>query len=271
MGIWDNLKSRFGGPGNQNDNGRTYDEYDSSDAYLDTYGQAYQSASARANNSADNSDYEVDYLDNSNINTPLVNMSDIRSQQLPLGRGVGSREDRIPMPAVRERHPAALVSGGIADIDSEAFRDSLARSNQNSLVQLHSERIQLEANAIPEFDVTEIGTPRNRGSYNNRPARSGAADYRNSGVVTARGPRSLEHLSPHSYADAEAIAINLRQGAIVILDLNAVRPELAKRILDFAFGVTSAFEGQVDRYADRVYILTRNGALTNQERDQIHI
>ncbi|MDR1184407.1 MAG: cell division protein SepF [Coriobacteriales bacterium] len=67
------------------------------------------------------------------------------------------------------------------------------------------------------------------------------------------------------------MAQELRRGVIVVLDLRSTRPELAKRILDFSFGVASALEGQVDRHIDRVYMFTRGGLLTDEERASIHI
>jgi cell division inhibitor SepF len=287
MGIWDNLKSRLHIGGSSE-----YDEYD--DYEYDSYHDAYHDAYHDTINNVYPSDPSGGYHDDgtraqdeySPTHSPLVNMTDIRSQPVQLSRGAGSREDRIPMPTVRERRPSASVTGLAAD-DSEAFRDSLARSPQNSLPQLHTERIQLEANAVPEFEVpgsssahratvaslsdTATSQPALLTQPPGAPRYNGGTTRSNAGAPIPRGPRTIEHLRPQSYSDAEEISICLRQGAAVVLDLTNVRPELAKRILDFSFGVTSAFEGQVDRYADRVYILTRNGALSDDERRQIRV
>jgi cell division inhibitor SepF len=89
--------------------------------------------------------------------------------------------------------------------------------------------------------------------------------------VRARVHRRIEHIRPMTYADAEQVAQELKRGAVVVLDLRATRPELAKRILDFSFGVASALEGQVDRHIDRVYVFSRNGALADEERAAIHL
>jgi cell division inhibitor SepF len=63
----------------------------------------------------------------------------------------------------------------------------------------------------------------------------------------------------------------LKQGTIVVLDLRTTRPELAKRILDFSFGVACALEGQVDRHVDRVYIFSCNGPLNSDELAAIRL
>jgi len=267
MGIWDNLKDRLGigGRAAGYDQGDFGDDYEY-DAYHDSYPAAYIEDSYY-------DEGELPYDEHATTHAPLINMTDIRSQPVTLSRGAGSREDRIAKPIVRERR-AATVSG-LADEDSEAFRDSLARSSQNSLVQLHTERIQLEANAVPEFSVPD--SSRNRRSNSLSEPLTAAERYNsglsrgNAGAVIPRKPRQIEVLRPQSYADAEQISISLRHGSAVVLDLTNVRPELAKRILDFSFGVTSAFEGTVDRYADRVYILTRNGILSDVEKSQIRL
>jgi cell division inhibitor SepF len=99
------------------------------------------------------------------------------------------------------------------------------------------------------------GRPRNLGQHQAR----------------TRVHRRIEHIRPAAYTDAEQVAQELKRGAVVVLDLRTTRPELAKRILDFSFGVTSALEGQVDRHVDRVYVFTRNGPLGDEERAAIRI
>jgi FtsZ-interacting cell division protein YlmF len=47
--------------------------------------------------------------------------------------------------------------------------------------------------------------------------------------------------------------------------LGQTRAELAKRILDFAFGAAAALEGAVESPANRTYIFTRDYALTTEE------
>ena len=278
MGLLDNLRNRLRRTDeyvDDIDEADYYGDYGNDDAYRDAYGDVYyEDEGDAAFDGYDDAGYS--YPAQRSGTAPLINMADIRSQPVGLDRsrdrGIGSREDRIPQPVVRERRPSSMV-GGLAEDDSEAFRDSLARSAQNSLPQLHSERIQLEANMMPDLGATG-SAPNDRRSV--EAANQAIGNYRagskiNSGAVLPRSSRQLQHLRPKSYADAEAISISLRQGAAVVLDLTDVRPELAKRILDFSFGVTSAFEGQVDRYADRVYILTRNGSLTEVEMARIEL
>ncbi|MCL1879846.1 MAG: cell division protein SepF [Actinomycetia bacterium] len=260
MGIWDNLKGRLSGGPAPRSRGRDDDV-----EYPDNYGDNDQGNDYPAydeQGTGEPADYEAwEDQNDSDGYTPLVSMTDIRSQRIPIDEPQGMRRDRIHQPVPYQRQSGYSPSSVPAN-SQDAFRDDLARSGQNSLIHLHQERLRMEAADLPEFPATVVSgrvSPRSAGV---------AAPGRGASLKPApsyRGRRHIEQLRPASYADAEAIAQQLREGAAVILDLTGVRPELAKRLLDFSFGVTSAFQGQVDRYADRVYILTRNGSLTEAE------
>lgn len=67
----------------------------------------------------------------------------------------------------------------------------------------------------------------------------------------------LEVIKPTAYADVERIASAVKGGRAVVLALTGTRPELAKRILDFSFGVAFALDGSVEKEADRVFVISR--------------
>ena len=85
----------------------------------------------------------------------------------------------------------------------------------------------------------------------------------------ATGPK-LAIVTPSSYNEAEAVTNAFKRSSRVVLCLTQLRPELAKRILDFSFGVTSALDGNVEKVADRVFLLsTTPGGLTEDEKRQL--
>jgi len=63
-------------------------------------------------------------------------------------------------------------------------------------------------------------------------------------------------LEPKSYAEAQAIADKFKQGIPVILNLTATKPELAKRLLDFASGLTYGLDGGLQKVSEKVFMLT---------------
>lgn len=78
--------------------------------------------------------------------------------------------------------------------------------------------------------------------------------------------RSLSVLKPASYGEAERVAKILKAGDAVVLSLRNTPDQLAKRILDFSFGVSSALDASVECIADKVFALTRGAALSDAER-----
>ena len=72
-------------------------------------------------------------------------------------------------------------------------------------------------------------------------------------------------IAPQAYAEVENVARTLKAGDAVVLSLHDTPNQLAKRILDFSFGVASALDARVDCIADKVFAITRPNALTETE------
>lgn len=95
-------------------------------------------------------------------------------------------------------------------------------------------------------------------------------EYLDSPRAVTQVAHSCELISPLTYAEAEKIAIAYKSGTNVALVLKNTRPELAKRILDFSFGVVSALGGSVERVYDKVFMLSHSsGGITAAEQQQL--
>lgn len=101
-------------------------------------------------------------------------------------------------------------------------------------------------------------------------AASGSFDpyetYSGKGQSSHNPTRSLRILKPVSYAEVEQVAKIVKAGDVVVLSLKNTPDHLAKRILDFAFGVASALDSSVDCITDKVFVIIRGQALGNDER-----
>ena len=89
------------------------------------------------------------------------------------------------------------------------------------------------------------------------------------GVESVPGPGSVKvHLIlPRSFNDAQQIADRFKDGVPVILNLQSADQDLAKRLIDFASGLTYALDGGMQRVADKVFLLTpRNVEVSAEER-----
>ncbi|EST20675.1 MULTISPECIES: cell division protein SepF [Streptomyces] len=68
--------------------------------------------------------------------------------------------------------------------------------------------------------------------------------------------RRIATVSPESFRDARGIGELFRDGVPVILNLTAMEPADAKRVVDFAAGLIFGLRGSIDRVATRVFLLT---------------
>ena len=74
-------------------------------------------------------------------------------------------------------------------------------------------------------------------------------------------------IAPRSFNDAQQIADRFKAAVPVIINLQTVEPDLAKRLIDFGSGLTYALDGGMQRIADKVFLLTpRNVEVSAEER-----
>ncbi|MCS0602064.1 cell division protein SepF [Streptomyces sp. LP11] len=68
--------------------------------------------------------------------------------------------------------------------------------------------------------------------------------------------RRIGTVTPDSFRDARAIGELFRDGVPVVVNLTAMEPADAKRVVDFAAGLTFGLRGTIERVANRVFLLT---------------
>jgi cell division inhibitor SepF len=75
---------------------------------------------------------------------------------------------------------------------------------------------------------------------------------------------------PKSFNDAQQVADKFKQAIPVVLNLQGTDTELAKRLIDFASGLTYALDGGMQRIASKVFMLTpRNVQISAEERAEL--
>lgn len=80
-------------------------------------------------------------------------------------------------------------------------------------------------------------------------------------VVSLHTAREQTHIrlmlfEPRSYSDAQDIADNLCQRRPVVLNLQRVDKEQAKRIVDFLSGTVYALNGDIQKVGDHIFVCT---------------
>ena len=78
-------------------------------------------------------------------------------------------------------------------------------------------------------------------------------------------------VSPGSFNDAQEVADKFKINVPVILNLQGVERDLARRIIDFASGLCYGLGGQMERVANQVYLLTPSDVeVSPEERRRLH-
>lgn len=72
----------------------------------------------------------------------------------------------------------------------------------------------------------------------------------------AAGQVNMHIAKPKSYAEAQTIGDRFKAGTPVIMDLTLTDPDLAKRLIDFASGLTYGLNGGLQKVSERVFLLT---------------
>ncbi len=84
--------------------------------------------------------------------------------------------------------------------------------------------------------------------------------------ATGHAPRrGVTVIRPAAYGDVERVAKVVRAGDVAVLSLKATPADLAKRVLDFSFGVACFAEARVDCVGDKTFAIVHGAALVEAE------
>ncbi|MRS12497.1 MAG: DUF552 domain-containing protein [Actinobacteria bacterium] len=95
---------------------------------------------------------------------------------------------------------------------------------------------------------------------------------RHSNVVSGPGMQGvpqvkMQIVEPRAFSEAQAIADKFKMGVPVIMNLTMTDQDLAKRLLDFASGLTYGLNGGLQKVAEKVFMLTpANVDVTDAQR-----
>ncbi|MGI9667975.1 MAG: cell division protein SepF [Acidimicrobiia bacterium] len=104
-------------------------------------------------------------------------------------------------------------------------------------------------------------------------AEAGLYVHPTSDSVTSQPVRRSEPESQiivaRNFSDAQTLADAIRGGRSVVLDLRSTEPEMVRRIVDFASGLTYALDGKMSKTAQGVILVSPSGVtlgIAEQER-----
>ncbi len=77
--------------------------------------------------------------------------------------------------------------------------------------------------------------------------------------------QKVHALAPTDFSDAKEIGDRLKNSQPVIVNLQGVERELARRLIDFSSGLTYGVGGQMEKVADSVFLLTPSNVEVSAE------
>lgn len=120
----------------------------------------------------------------------------------------------------------------------------------------------------------DVSTTRDSGAAQRRRGRAPAATAVSPAAATTtdRGvvrplPTTAkpEVVSPSRFDDVQAVADAFKKTQPVIINLQGVDRDLARRLIDFASGLCYGLEGEMERVAEQVFLLTPRGAEVSED------
>lgn len=263
--MFGDLKAKFGF-GNKQDQGYDDyydDEYDDYEEEYDDYDDGYRGGYSSNRPSTPRERYESAYSEQPASSLPrLVSIDDVRaSTQIP------SSLNRDPLASTRRTSGSSSFMSNRTMVDA-SLPPSMTPEGTAATAAAASRRHSEGLDSLFEPTSTEApsaAAPAARpessfGGYDPYDSFSGSS----SSGYSAR--RTVTVVQPANYGEVEKVSRALKAGDAVVLSLKGTPDELAKRVLDFSFGVASALDASVDCVGPKVFAVTRGKELTDLER-----
>lgn len=83
------------------------------------------------------------------------------------------------------------------------------------------------------------------------------------------GMSEILTVHPREYRDVQGIAQTFREGVPVIVNLSQMSPPDAKRLIDFACGLTEGLYGRIERVTNQVFLLSPEHVAVSGEQGEV--
>lgn len=289
-GMLDSIKSKLGFPddsgyGSYRSRSRKEDDYDDYDdydeeGYAEDYDDAddapssnYDPYSSVTTRPARGSHARVNSASTSSAYRPakLVSIDDVRAHTT-----VPESLNRDPLPP-RKVSTSSFGNRTMVDATQPAAANTpngraaaaAGKERSESLNALFSSTAEAAGSADASTKASDAPTAKIARPQASSTSFDPYKAYEGTAPGTHSPTRSVTVIKPTSYGECEKVAKALKAGDAVVLALKSTPDALAKRVLDFSFGVSSALDANVDCIADKVFVIARGQGLTDAERMSI--
>lgn len=87
--------------------------------------------------------------------------------------------------------------------------------------------------------------------------------------TAAAGMNEILTVHPRQYRDAQVIAETFREGVPVIMNLSQMSEPDAKRLIDFASGLSLGLYGKIERVTNKVFLLSPEHVAISGEQGEV--
>lgn len=171
-----------------------------------------------------------------------------------------------------------LVYLGLMEDDEfeEYAYDDFSRESEDAFGDVGDNRHEARHREEPRRSPLRQGTrrshePDHRGGGAGATGSGGAGATGGRGVVRAMprpaptGAPRFHLVMPSSFNDAQELGDKFREGYSVLMNLQAIDPELARRLVDFASGLAYGLAGSMQPVAEKVFLITPAGVTVSAE------
>lgn len=254
-GAFSGLKDRFS---SRRDDGydEGYDDY----GYNDDYGEYgydpdeeedYETSSTgpvSTRSVGAGSGYTPSYTSTYQSNPRLVSMNEARSSVTARNNAVDP-DTRVPFYRQNSTTSGYRSTGSSTEAGRSRGYDSLFTSTSGSSTARSTTATTASAAAVPDPKLPVYQIP----------------------LTKAPDDRSLEVVRPKEYGDVADVASILKRGDAVVLSLKMAPSAISTRVLDFAFGVASALDANVECIGDKVFFVVRGKGVSDGEREKLRL
>jgi cell division inhibitor SepF len=109
--------------------------------------------------------------------------------------------------------------------------------------------------AAPAAPAQPVAPMQHREAQNRAPV----TPLRRPAPVRQAAPQEMNEIltvHPRQYKDAQVIAENFREGIPVIINLSQMSEQEARRLVDFASGLSQGLYGKIERVTSKVFLLS---------------
>ena len=255
--MFGDIKSKLGF-GRKDDYEEYYDDYEEYDE--EDYGEyGYDESYERSSSSSRYDPY-------SSVTTREVGGRSAGRSSMPRLVSIDDVRARTQVPSLSDRDGG--VSGRRTS-GSNSFRTMVDSSLPPQMTPEGTAAASAAAHTARSEGLNSLFEP-TTSSQDERPSAGSSRPAFGAAAAARTTPsRTLKVIKPVAYNDAEAIATALKLGDAVVLCLTGTPDALAKRILDFSFGVASALDANVESVGNKVFALTRINELSEGERSYL--